>query len=65
MVALEQQQAQRALIQQVAAKRNQLTETQSSLNQLPTVMAQKVQALRNDLAGWSSALPRSTVAAPT
>ena len=49
MVALEQQQAQRALIQQVAAKRNQLTETESSLNQLPTVMGQKVQALRNEL----------------
>ena len=49
MVALEQQQAQRALIQQVAAKRNQLTEAESSLNQLPTVMGQKVQALRNEL----------------
>ena len=49
MVALEQQQAQQALIQQVAAKRNQLTETESSLNQLPTVMGQKVQALRNEL----------------
>jgi membrane fusion protein len=49
MVALEQQQAQQALIQQVAAKRNQLTETESSLSQLPTVMGQKVQALRNEL----------------
>src|SRR4029078_6797918 len=39
MAALEQQQGQNALNQQIAAKRNQLTETQSSLNQLPTIMA--------------------------
>jgi len=49
MAALEQQQGQNALNQQIAAKRNQLTDTQSSLNQLPTIMAQKVQALRNEL----------------
>jgi len=47
---LEQRQALSALDQQVAAKQNQLTETNYSLRQLPTVMAQKVQALRNDLA---------------
>jgi membrane fusion protein len=49
MATLEQQQAQKALNQQIAAKRNQLTEAESSLSQLPTIMAQKVQALRNEL----------------
>jgi len=49
MAQLEQQQGQRALNQQMAAKRNQLVESQSSLSQLPTIMAQKVQALRNEL----------------
>jgi membrane fusion protein len=49
MVALEQQQAQKALSQQIAAKRNQLIETEASLRQLPTIMAQKVQVLRNEL----------------
>jgi membrane fusion protein len=49
MAALEQQQAQKALNQQIAAKRNQLTEAESSLSQMPTIMAQKVQALRNEL----------------
>jgi membrane fusion protein len=49
MVALEQQQAQKALSQQIAAKRNQLIETEASLSQLPTIMAQKVQVLRNEL----------------
>jgi membrane fusion protein len=49
MGMLEQQQAQKALNQQIAAKSNQLVETESSLAQLPTIMAQKVQALRNEL----------------
>jgi membrane fusion protein len=35
--------------QQISAKQNQLTETRSVLVQLPTMMAQKVQSLRNDL----------------
>src|SRR4051794_27491131 len=48
---LEQKQAISALNQQLAARKNQLTETNFTLRQLPTVMAQKVQALRNDLAG--------------
>ena len=48
---LEQQQAIGALNQQLAARRSQLTETGFTLRQLPTVMAQRVQALRNDLAG--------------
>ena len=51
---LEQKQAISALNQQLAARKNQLTETQFALRQLPTVMAQKVQALRNDLA-WRGA----------
>ena len=49
MAALEQQQVLSTLDQQIAAKQNQLIETRSTLSQLPTVMAQKVQVLRNDL----------------
>src|SRR5207249_12142587 len=45
-----QKQALAALRQQIAARQNQLTETEYSLRQLPTVMAQKIQSLRNDLA---------------
>ncbi len=48
---LQQKQALAALGQQSDAQKNQLTETQYSLRELPTVMAQKIQALRNDLAG--------------
>ncbi len=47
---LEQKQAISALNQQLAARQNQLTETIFALRQLPTVMAQRVQELRNDLA---------------
>jgi membrane fusion protein len=47
---LEHRQAISALNQQLTARENQLTETGFSLRQLPTVMAQKVQVLRNDLA---------------
>src|SRR5215208_3579615 len=50
MQVLEHRQAISALHQQLAARRNQLTETNFTLRQLPTVMAQRVQALRNDLA---------------
>jgi len=50
LLMLEQKQAAVAINQQIAARRNQLTETEFSLHQLPTLMAQKVQALRNDLA---------------
>src|SRR5215203_5544793 len=50
MYVLEQRQAVSALNQQSSARQNQLTETRFTLRQLPTVMAQKVQALRNDLA---------------
>jgi membrane fusion protein len=47
---LEQKQVLSGLNQQLAAKENQLIETRASLDQLPTMMAQRVQALRNDLA---------------
>jgi len=50
LLMLEQKQAAAAISQQIAARKNQLTETESSLHQLPTLMAQKVQALRNELA---------------
>jgi membrane fusion protein len=49
VAALEQKQVLSGLHQQLAAKHNQLTETRFSLRQLPTVMAQKVQSLRNEL----------------
>ena len=47
---LEQRQVLSNLNQQLAAKQNQLTEMRFSLRQLPTLMEQKVQSLRNDLA---------------
>jgi membrane fusion protein len=50
VAALEQRQILSGLSQQLAAKQNQLTETRFSLRQLPTLMAQKVQSLRNELA---------------
>jgi membrane fusion protein len=49
LTAMEQEQVLSGLNQQVAAKQNQLTEARFSLTQLPTVMAQKVQSIRNDL----------------
>jgi membrane fusion protein len=49
VAALEQKQVLSSLDQQLAAKQNQLTETRFALRQLPTVMAQKVQSLRNEL----------------
>ena len=48
---LEQKQNLNALSQQVAARRNQLTETRFALEQLPTVTAQKVQSLETELSG--------------
>jgi len=50
VATLEQQQGVGALRQQLSARQNQLTETRFSLRQLPTMMAQKVQTLRNELA---------------
>jgi membrane fusion protein len=49
VAVLEQKQVLSGLQQQLAAKQNQLVESRSSLGQLPTLMAQKVQALRNEL----------------
>jgi membrane fusion protein len=49
LASMEQQQVLSGLNQQVAAKQNQLTEARFALTQLPTVMAQKVQSIRNDL----------------
>ena len=47
---LEQKQNLNSLNQQFAARQNQLTETRFSLQQLPTVMAGKIQGLRSELA---------------
>ena len=47
---LRQKQALSVLGQQLAEHRNQLTETRYALEQLPTVMAERIQTLRNDLA---------------
>jgi membrane fusion protein len=49
LAALEQKQKLNSLNQQFAARHNQLTETRYSLQQLPTVMAQKIQSLRSEL----------------
>jgi membrane fusion protein len=50
LAALEQKQKVNFLRQQLAARHNQLTETRYSLEQLPTVMAGKIQNLRSELA---------------
>jgi membrane fusion protein len=47
---LEQEQNLSSLNQQLAARQNQLTETRYSHQQLPTVMAGKIQGLRSELA---------------
>jgi membrane fusion protein len=49
LAALERKQKLNSLNQQLAARHNQLTETRYSLQQLPTVMAQKIQSLRSEL----------------
>ncbi len=50
VAALEQKQKLDSLNQQLAARQNQLTETRSSLEQLPIDTAGKVQGLRTELA---------------
>jgi membrane fusion protein len=50
MALLEQQQSLSSLRQQVAERNSELTQSQASLQQLPTVMAQTVLGLRNQLA---------------
>lgn len=47
---LEEKQAVGALNQQLTSRQSQLTEAQFLLQQSPTVMAQKVQSLRNEIA---------------
>lgn len=49
IAVLEQRQAISGITQQMAAKQSQLTEVRFSLAQLPTMMAQKVQNLRNEV----------------
>jgi membrane fusion protein len=49
LAVLELRQVLSNIDQQISAKENQLTETRSALDQLPTIMAQKVQVLRNEL----------------
>ena len=44
-----QRQSLNSLRQDLAARQNQLTDTQSTLNQLPIVIAEKIQLLRNEL----------------
>src|SRR4051794_10485209 len=46
---LEQKQNFTALSQQLAVRQNQVTETRYSLEQLPTLMAERIQLLRNEL----------------
>lgn len=50
VAVLEQKQNLNSLNQQLAARQNQLTESQYLLQQLPTVMGGKIQALRGELA---------------
>ena len=47
--ALDLKQNLHSLRQQLAARQNQLTDTQYTLNQLPIVIAEKIQLLRNEL----------------
>jgi membrane fusion protein len=50
LAALGHKQKSNSLHQELAARQNQLTETRYSLEQLPTVMAGKIQSLRGELA---------------
>jgi membrane fusion protein len=50
VAVLDQKQKLDSLNQQLTARENQLTESQYSLEQLPTVMAGKIQALRGEVA---------------
>jgi membrane fusion protein len=48
-VYLQQKQTLSALNQKAAEQKNRLTETRYSLEQLPTIMAERMQGLRNEL----------------
>lgn len=47
--ALEQKQSLVSLDQKITARRSQLTDTRHTLEQLPTVVAERIRVLRNDL----------------
>src|SRR5207248_951321 len=47
--ALEQKQNVVSIDQQITARRSQLTDTEHTLEQLPTVAAERIRVLRNDL----------------
>jgi membrane fusion protein len=49
LAALEQKQNVASLDQQIAARRSQLTDAQHTLEQLPTVAAERIRVLRGDL----------------
>ena len=53
---LEQKQSLNALNQQIAVRENQLIEMRYSLEQVPTVVAEKVQLLRNELSATEQRL---------
>jgi membrane fusion protein len=58
--ALDQKQNLNSLNQQLAAKRNQLTDSQYSLAQLPIATAEKVQLLRNELSNVEQKIAEAT-----
>jgi hypothetical protein len=61
---LQRKQNLSALCQQLAGRRSELAQVTASLEQLPTVVAENVQASRNLSPTASSASPRSRDAAP-
>jgi len=58
--ALDQKQNLNSLNQQLAAKRNQLTDSEYSLAQLPIATAEKVQLLRNELSNVEQKIAEAT-----
>jgi len=60
LTALGQKQKLNSLNQERAARQNQLTETRYSLEQLPTVMAGKIQSLRSELAATEQRISEIT-----
>jgi len=58
--ALEQKQNLTLLQQQIASRKNQLTDADYNLEQLPTVTGEKLQSLRNDLAAIDQRMAETT-----
>src|SRR5262249_823686 len=58
--ALEQKQNLTTLYQQIAARNNQLTEAKFNLVQLPAVPGEKLQSLRNEVAGIEQRMAETT-----